>query len=191
MRFPFFDIQCDTTLMSLSNVASVDEPADKFAQMVSLIACETISEQRILKELFYHIGRFVYIIDALDDIYQQYGYYLAKVQSISLTGADAMEKAANMMASLRENAPCTIGGATVTQVRDYQSGIARDLQTGESSEIPLPKSNVLEFILGQQGSVIARPSGTEPKVKFYYTAVGKTKTEAQNLLDACVAQMSK
>jgi phosphoglucomutase len=56
--------------------------------------------------------------------------------------------------------------------------------------ICLPKSNVLELILGEKGSVIARPSGTEPKVKFYYTAVGKTKEDAQKLLDAMVAQMS-
>jgi phosphoglucomutase len=63
--------------------------------------------------------------------------------------------------------------------------------TGEQSTIDLPKSNVLELLLGEKGSVIARPSGTEPKVKFYYTAVGKAKEDAKALLDKMVAQMSR
>jgi len=95
-----------------------------------------------------------------------------------------------MMADLRSDVPAAIGGAAVTAVRDYKISLATDLATGEETAIDLPKSNVLEFILGDKGSVIARPSGTEPKVKFYYTAVGATKEEAQTLLDACVTQMS-
>ena len=95
-----------------------------------------------------------------------------------------------MMADLRVNAPETIGGATVTGVRDYKSGIATDLVSGAETVIDLPRSNVLEFLLGDKGSVIARPSGTEPKVKFYYTAVGENKAAAIALLDAMVAQMS-
>ena len=62
--------------------------------------------------------------------------------------------------------------------------------SGKETEIKLPKSNVLEFLLGEKGSVIARPSGTEPKVKFYYTAVAADKDSAKALLDALVAQMS-
>ena len=112
------------------------------------------------------------------------------MQSIELTGSDAMEKAAKMMADLRSDIPASIGGAAVTEVRDYQSRIAKNVVSGNESEIKLPKSNVLEFILGERGSVIARPSGTEPKVKFYYTAVGETRDKAQALLDAMVQQMS-
>ena len=130
------------------------------------------------------------ILDALNDLYTTFGYYLAYVQSIELTGADAMEKAARMMADLRAEVPETIGGVSVTGVRDYKSSLAKDLVTGETSVIDLPKSNVLELLLGKRGSVIARPSGTEPKVKFYYTAVGDTAESAKALLDACVAQMS-
>jgi phosphoglucomutase len=96
-----------------------------------------------------------------------------------------------MMADLRADIPESIGGAKVTGVNDYKTGIAKDLATGNETIINLPRSNVLEFLLGEQGSVIARPSGTEPKVKFYYTAVGQTKQDAQALLDACVQQMSK
>jgi phosphoglucomutase len=75
-------------------------------------------------------------------------------------------------------------------VRDYKSSIAKDLITGAETVINLPKSNVLEFLLGDKGSVIARPSGTEPKVKFYYTAVGQDRDSAKVLLDAMVRQMS-
>ncbi len=155
---------------------------DKDAVVASMLVCEMAASLK-------NQGKT--ILDALHGLYEQFGYYLAYVQSVELTGADAMEKAAKMMADLRENAPGTIGGAKVTAVCDYKISKATDLLTGTETVIELPKSNVLEFILGTQGSVIARPSGTEPKVKFYYTAVGKTKEDAKILLDACVAQMSK
>ena len=154
---------------------------DKDAVVASMLVCELAAS---LKKQGKNI------LDALNDMYANYGYYLAHVQSMELTGADAMEKAAAMMAQLRENAPATIGGATVSCVRDYLSRISKDVATGAQEEILLPKSNVLEFLLGDQGSVIARPSGTEPKVKFYYTAVGKSAAEAQLLLDRMVEQMS-
>ena len=155
---------------------------DKDAIVATMLVCELAAS--VKKE-----GKT--ILDALDALYAKFGYYLAHVQSIELTGADAMEKAAKMMADLRDHVPETIGGAKVSAVRDYKSSIAKDLTTGAETVIELPKSNVLELILGEQGSVIARPSGTEPKVKFYYTAVGQTKEAAKALLDACVAQMSK
>ena len=154
---------------------------DKDAIVASMLVCELAASMKLQGKS---------ILDALDEVYAKYGYYLAYVQSIELTGADAMEKAAKMMADLRSDVPGTIGGAAVTAVRDYKTSIAKDLVTGEESAILLPKSNVLELILGDKGSVIARPSGTEPKVKFYYTAVGETKEAAKVLLDACVAQMS-
>ena len=155
---------------------------DKDAIVASMLVCELAASMKMQGKS---------ILDALEEVYAKYRYYLAYVQSIELTGSDAMEKAAKMMADLRANAPATIGGAVVTGVRDYKSGVAKNIATGEESVIALPKSNVLEFLLGDQGSVIARPSGTEPKVKFYYTAVGDTKDAAKALLDACVAQMSK
>ena len=155
---------------------------DKDAIVASMLVCEMAAALKTEGKT---------ILDALDALYARFGYYLAYVQSVELTGADAMEKAAKMMADLRSDVPDTIGGAKVTAVRDYKISLAKDLMTGEESIINLPKSNVLELILGEQGSVIARPSGTEPKVKFYYTAVGETKTAAKSLLGAMVAQMSK
>ena len=155
---------------------------DKDAVVASMLVCEMAASLK--KE-----GKS--IIDALEALYAKFGYYLAHVESIELTGADAMEKAAKMMSDLRENVPATIGGAKVTAVRDYKISLATDLITGETSVINLPKSNVLELLLGESGSVIARPSGTEPKVKFYYTAVGKTEADARALLKACAAQMAQ
>ena len=155
---------------------------DKDAVVASMLVCELAAAAK--KE-----GR--NILDVMNEIYATYGQYLAYVQSIELTGSDAMEKAAKMMADLRSKIPESIGGAKVTCVRDYRSSISVDLITGEETPILLPKSNVLEFILGESGSVIARPSGTEPKVKFYYTAVAPSAEEAKKLLDAMVAQMSK
>ena len=154
---------------------------DKDAVVASMLVCELAAFAK-------KHGK--NILDAMEDIYNTYGHYLAYVQSIELTGADAMEKAAKMMSDLRASVPASIGGAKVTEVRDYRSSVDKNLVTGEETAILLPKSNVLEFILGDQGSVIARPSGTEPKVKFYYTAVSAERTAAKQLLDAMISQMS-
>ena len=155
---------------------------DKDAVVASMLVCEMAAALK-------HRG--LTVLEALEGLYKRFGYYLAHVQSIELTGADAMEKAAAMMADLRNAVPKSIGGAAVTVFNDYKSSCSQNFNTGNVSAIDLPKSNVLEFVLGDRGSVIVRPSGTEPKVKFYYTAVGDTKESAKALLDALVAQMSK
>lgn len=154
---------------------------DKDAVVASMLVCELAASLKLQGKT---------ILDALNDLYAEYGFYLAYVQSIELTGADAMEKAAKMMADLRESVPAAIGGVAVTAVRDYRTSTDTNVLTGEVQPILLPKSNVLEFILGDNGSVIARPSGTEPKVKFYYTVVAKDQTTAKTLLDAMVKQMA-
>ncbi len=155
---------------------------DKDAIVASMLVCEMAAELKLQGKT---------ILDALNELYSSYGYFHSYVQSVELQGADAMEKAAALMTEYRTNVPVAIGGAKVTVIKDYQSKIMRDLASGEEKTINLPKSNVLEFVLGDQGSLIIRPSGTEPKVKFYYTAVGKNETEAKNLLDAMKAQINK
>ena len=154
---------------------------DKDAVVASMLVCEMAASLKKQGKT---------ILDALTELYAQYGYYLAHVQSIELTGSDAMEKAAKMMSDLRENVPATIGGVAVTGVRDYRESTDKDLRTGNIGKILLPKSNVLEFLLGDNGSVIARPSGTEPKVKFYYTVVAPEYKAAKKLLNAMIEQMS-
>lgn len=153
---------------------------DKDAVVASMLVCELAASLK--KE-----GKT--ILDALKELYETYDYYLASVKSIELTGADAMQKAAKMMADLRSAAPSSIGGAVVTVFNDYQSRTSKNMESGAINTIQLPKSNVLEFILGNRGSVIVRPSGTEPKVKFYYTAVGADKIAAEQLLQAMKSQL--
>ena len=153
---------------------------DKDAIVASVLVCEIAAALKMEGKN---------ILDALDGLYQTYGQYLARVNSLELKGLDAMEKAAKMLSDLRENAPKTIAGIEVTSFRDYRASVCRDIATGEETAITLPKSNVLEFILGDCGSVIVRPSGTEPKVKFYYTAVAANKDTATAMLDAMEAQM--
>ncbi len=155
---------------------------DKDAVIASLLVCELAAELKLKGKT---------ILNALAEMYETYGYCLSKVQSVELTGADAMDKAAAMMSNFRNNTPKTIGGVAVTSVRDYSSSTAKDLLNGKATTIDLPKSNVLEFVLGSNGSVIIRPSGTEPKVKFYYTAISQNENDAKLLLDALIAQLSK
>lgn len=155
---------------------------DKDAVVASMLVCELAASLKLE-------GRT--ILDALRDLYDKYGYYLAHVQSVELTGADAMAKAAKLMADLRDNTPDSIGGVPVTTVRDYRSRIETDVASGSQSAILLPSSNVLEYILGTSGSLIVRPSGTEPKVKYYYTAVGISMDDARDLLRKMMDQMSK
>ena len=155
---------------------------DKDAVVASMLVCELAAALKLQHKT---------ILDALNELYEEFGYYLSYVKSVELTGSDAMEKAAKMMSDLRDDAPIEIGSAAVTVVKDYRDRISKNLADGTEEPICLPKSNVLEFILGEKGSVIAQPSGTEPKVKFYFTAIGNDKEAAKQLLDKMVAQMSK
>lgn len=154
---------------------------DKDAVVASMLVCELAA---------YYKTKGMTILDALNRMYEKYGYYLASVKSLELSGADAMEKAAKLMSDLRENTPVAIGGHTVTRVNDYKSGISKNVESGLESQIMLPKSNVLEYILGEFGTVIVRPSGTEPKVKFYYTSVGDTYESAEHQLNQYINQFS-
>ena len=153
---------------------------DKDAVVASMLVCELAAYCKMHGKT---------ILDAMNELYSTYGYYLSHVTSVELTGADAMEKAAKIMADLRSNTPEKIGGYAITKINDYGNRTARNLQTGETLPISLPKSNVLELILGDHGSVIARPSGTEPKVKFYYTAVAENKEMASAQITAMRNQM--
>lgn len=129
--------------------------------------------------------------DAMDALYAEYGFSLAGVISVELTGADAMEKAAALMQGLRDSAPASIGGKEVDTVLDYQAGTIVDTVSGSVSALTLPRSNVMEFRLGKAGRVIVRPSGTEPKVKFYLTAIADSREAANAQLAALEADMKR
>lgn len=115
----------------------------------------------------------------MDSIYEKYGMYLNTVLNFSFEGASGMKKMADIMNSLRENAPESFAGKKVVKVADYKTSKTTDVLTGEESIINLPKSNVLSYSLEDNSKVIIRPSGTEPKIKIYITACGNTRAESE------------
>ncbi len=115
------------------------------------------------------------VFELLADIYTQFGFYLEQLISITKKGMKGAEEIEEMMINFRSNPPEKIDESEVTHVFDYQSSIAKDLKTGEEKVIDLPKSNVLQFVTADGTKVSARPSGTEPKIKFYISV--NTKLE--------------
>lgn len=112
-------------------------------------------------------GRSLY--QKLIDLYVQYGYYKEHLISITKKGMDGQQQIAHMMESYRSNPPKMINGSPVVMLLDYELQKGRNLQTGEEWTIALPKSNVLQFVLEDDSKISARPSGTEPKIKFYFS----------------------
>ena len=108
----------------------------------------------------------------LKKIYVQYGFYKESLLSITKQGKDGQEAIRQMMTDLRANPPKSIQGSLVVEVRDYQEQVTHDLKTGTTLPIELPKSNVLQFLTEDGTIVSARPSGTEPKIKFYFGVRG-------------------
>jgi phosphoglucomutase len=109
------------------------------------------------------------LFDKLIDLYAQHGFYKEHLISITKKGMNGQKEIAAMMESYRNNPPKKINGSAVTQLLDYETRKGRDLQSGKEWDIKLPKSNVLQFILEDGTKISARPSGTEPKIKFYFS----------------------
>ncbi|GGA83642.1 phospho-sugar mutase [Puia dinghuensis] len=112
-------------------------------------------------------GRSLY--EKLIDLYVEYGFYKENLISITKKGMNGQKEIAEMMSAYRNHPPATINGSPVVQLLDYELQKGRNLQTGESWTIQLPNSNVLQFILADGSKISARPSGTEPKIKFYFS----------------------
>ncbi|WP_111592900.1 phospho-sugar mutase [Chitinophaga dinghuensis] len=109
------------------------------------------------------------LFEQLISIYIKYGYYLESLISITKKGMRGAEEIAEMMRGYRENPPAAINGSPVVMLYDYQLQQIKDIKTGEIKPIDLPKSNVLQFVLADGSKISARPSGTEPKIKFYFS----------------------
>ena len=133
---------------------------DKDAIVGSMLICEMAAYYRSVGSS---------IKERLEEIYAQYGRYLNKVDSFEFPGLSGMDKMAGIMSGLRSNPPTEIGGYKVEKVTDYQN----------TSETGLPAANVLVYGLDGGATVIVRPSGTEPKIKTYFTTLGKTLAEAE------------
>jgi phosphoglucomutase len=122
-------------------------------------------------------GRSLY--EKMIDLYVQYGFYKEHLISITKKGMDGQQQIAVMMESYRNNPPKVINGSAVVQLLDYELQKGTNPQTGEEWKIELPKSNVLQFILADGSSISARPSGTEPKIKFYFSVNTKLNSAAE------------
>ena len=148
---------------------------DKDAIIGSMLICEMAAYYRSIGSS---------IKEELDRIYAEYGRYLNKVDSYEFPGLSGMDKMAGIMQKLRQEPPAEFAGYKVVTVSDYQTGTRTELATGKIETIDLPASNVLIYALEGGATVVVRPSGTEPKIKTYFTTLGKDLEEAQAQKDA-------
>lgn len=147
---------------------------DKDAVVASMLICEMAA---------YYKKQGKTLSQVIDEMYDQYGYYINKTLNFAFEGAQGMKKMQEIMTELRENTPAEIAGFKVIKVDDYLKSVSTDIVNGQKTEINLPKSNVIGFSLEGENAVIVRPSGTEPKIKLYVTAVGNSEENAKELSD--------
>ncbi len=143
---------------------------DKDAVIGSMLICEMAAYYRSIGSS---------IKEELERIYAEYGRYLNKVDSYEFPGLSGMDKMTGIMADLRKNPPKDFAGYKVVSVADYQQKVKTDLVTGKQEAIDLPAANVLIYALEGGATVVVRPSGTEPKIKTYFTTLGKDLAEAE------------
>ncbi|MCF2661932.1 phospho-sugar mutase [Pseudoflavonifractor phocaeensis] len=148
---------------------------DKDAVTASLILTE-------MAAWYYDQGMTLY--DALQNLYQKYGFYAEKTLNLVMPGLDGLKKMAQLMADLREKPPVEIAGVAVKEQKDYKDGSVVDVATGARTTMELSGSNVLRYEMADGTSLIVRPSGTEPKVKVYILTNGETK-------EACDEKVAK
>ena len=137
---------------------------DKDAVVASMLICEMAAYQKAQGKT---------LLDRLEELYQQHGYYKEALDSFTLPGADGQEKIAAIMATLRAQQTNELGGQVIAETKDYKVGIDN-----------LPQADVLKYFLADGGWMAVRPSGTEPKIKFYYSVRGTTMAEAEAKVSA-------
>lgn len=155
---------------------------DKDAVVASMLICEMAS---------YYRTKGISMLQARTNLYEKYGVYHHSQESFQFEGISGMQKMADIMKHLRENVPSEIGRLKVTVFEDYTTSQSKNTVTGEVTAITLPKSDVLVFKLTDGASVVIRPSGTEPKIKAYYTTIANTQDEALALKDTISASFKK
>lgn len=143
---------------------------DKDAIVATMALCEAAA---------YYKGQGKTLWDAMLDMYNEFGYCIDDIQAITLKGIEGINKIKDIMNTLRSNTPWKVGKYEVLRARDYQNDIIIDMATKETKPTGLPKSNVLYYELSEDAWLCVRPSGTEPKIKFYYGVKGKNLEEAQ------------
>ncbi|MCI8516810.1 MAG: phospho-sugar mutase [Hungatella sp.] len=148
---------------------------DKDAVSASVALCEAAA---------YYKTKNMTLWDAMVAMYEKYGYYKDAVKSIGLSGIEGLAKIQNIMDTLRTNTPAQVGGYNVVSARDYKLDTVKDMATGEVKPTGLPSSNVLYYDMNDGAWMCVRPSGTEPKIKFYYGVKGTSLEDADAKSDA-------
>lgn len=143
---------------------------DKDAVIASMLICEMAA---------FYKEKGLLLTDVLEGLYKKYGYYFCSQKSFTCEGESGMKQIDGIMEALRNNIPKSIADEKVVRADDYEKSLSFNLENGEKSKIELPISNVLCYILADGSSLIVRPSGTEPKIKIYLSAVGKTEKDAE------------
>lgn len=147
---------------------------DKDAVQAAIFAAEVAAFYKAQEKSLY---------DALMEIFEKYGYYKEALSSLTLKGKDGAEQIANILEEFRSNPPKEIAGIRVTAVEDYKASIRKQLSNGKLNPISLPKSNVLKYFLEDGSWFCVRPSGTEPKCKFYFAVKGSSLNESEQLVN--------
>lgn len=155
---------------------------DKDAVVASTLICEMAA---------YYKEKGISLYEKMQEIYAEHGYYLNRVESFEFKGETGMEKMAMIMETLRNDSLSSIAGYNVLSASDYKKSETVFLESGRTEKIELPKSNVLAYALDGANGVIIRPSGTEPKIKVYFTARGKTKADAEKIFSSLSADMKR
>ncbi len=149
---------------------------DKDGVVAAMLICEMAA---------YYSLRGMTLIDAIDELYKKYGYYMEYSAEIYMEGLDGKDKIAAMMEKLRNMVPETLAGSRVVNVRDYLAQTSKNVLTGEVTGTGLASSNVMYYLAENGCVVVARPSGTEPKIKFYILANGKDYENASENARSC------
>lgn len=147
-----------------------DYARDKDAVAASVILCEAAAHYK-------NEGKTLW--EAMVDLYKTHGYYIEDVTSLEFSGIEGAEKISNIMKSLRETPLSELGGEDVLVMRDYSCDLRTDMNNGLTSPLGLPKSNVLYYELSGDAWMCVRPSGTEPKIKFYFGVRGESDSDSQ------------
>ena len=155
---------------------------DKDAVVASMLICEMAA---------YYRKNGKTLDQVINKLYDEFGYYYNKTEAFEFEGSEGMKTMANIMSTLRQSHPKEIAGFKVIKASDYLNSCSKDIMTGEEKDIDLPKSNVLAYELEGGGSVIVRPSGTEPKIKVYITSVGESEKDAVSLADKMISSVIK
>ena len=158
-----------------------DYARDKDAVVTAMLICEMAASYKLAGKT---------LAQVMDGLYETYGHFATGLQNVLFTSDEQKAKCMELMEQLRRQPPKKIAEFAVTSVSDFREGEATDCATGEKTPTGRPRENMIMLRFGKQGRVIRRPSGTEPKIKFYYTACADNMARAEEMIEEMTAAMS-